>query len=124
MNRSNWRARDGFGEEELLLVDSSAFSTGARGSRRSSKATAKLLKEGVPVRLVFIGGRTGSSDLTNVDYANEYDETDQGSRDRRSRSPYRLFHARRCLCALLATDLCALPYLDGASLRVERCMPA
>jgi glycosyltransferase involved in cell wall biosynthesis len=115
-DRSNWRARHGFGEEELLL-GFFGFLNRSKGVETLVKATAKLLKEGIPVRLIFIGGRTGSSDLTNVDYANEIDELikEVGIADRVLHTGYSM--PADVSAALLATDLCVLPYLDGASLR-------
>ncbi len=115
-DRANWRARHNFGEEELLL-GFFGFLNRSKGVETLVKATAKLIQDGVPARLVFIGGRTGSSDLTNAAYANEIDAliAEVGITDHVLHTGYSM--PADVSAALLATDLCVLPYLDGASLR-------
>ena len=67
--------------------------------------------------MLFIGGRTGSSDISNRRYAERIDALirEHGLDERVDRTGFT--SPPEVSAALLAVDLCALPYRDGASLR-------
>jgi glycosyltransferase involved in cell wall biosynthesis len=78
----------------------------------------KILSDrGMPVKLVLIGGRTGSSDPTNAEYAAQVEQLIEalGVTDRVMATGYR--EPPDVSRALLLCDVMVLPYVDGASLR-------
>ncbi len=102
---------------QALLLGFFGFLNRSKGVEVLLEATARLVREGHPVRLVFIGGRTGSSDASNRTYA----EGIEARIAQLGLGPYLLrtgFAAPEAIsAALLSCDLCVLPYRDGASLR-------
>lgn len=115
-DRETWRAALGVGPAELL-IGFFGFHNRTKGIETLLMALAQLLQEGVPVHLVFIGGRTGSSDPTNAAYAEEIDAlvARLGLVERVHRTGFS--RPEEVSAALLAADCCALPYRTGASLR-------
>jgi glycosyltransferase involved in cell wall biosynthesis len=122
-NRSVWRAALGFQPGDIVV--------GYFGFLNASKGVETLLQgiriarnSGLPVRLLMIGGRTGTSDPTNIIYAREVDHMVEdlnlhdyirwtGFVDEATVSGH-----------LTACDLVALPYQDGASFRRGSLMAA
>ena len=114
--RHAWRGRRGILKEDLLL-GFFGFLNKSKGVEILLQALARLVEQDQPVHLVFIGGRTGSSDITNAAYANKIDAliAELGLEERVHRTGF--ITPEEVSAALLATDLCVLPYRDGASLR-------
>ena len=78
---------------------------------------ALAVGNGLNVRLLIVGGRTGSSDPTNVAYANEIDRLIE-QRALQTRIQWTGFvDDPQVSAALSACDIIALPYKDGVSLR-------
>lgn len=89
------------------------FLSASKGARTLLEALAKLPN----YQLLLIGGKTGSSDPTNVADADALDKlvVDLGLENRVQRTGY--LSPAETTQALLACDLMAMPYGDGASLR-------
>ena len=71
----------------------------------------------LPVKLLLIGGRTGSSDPTNAEYAAQVERLIEslGVKDRVIATGY--LEPSAVSRALSVCDVMVLPYVDGASLR-------
>jgi glycosyltransferase involved in cell wall biosynthesis len=81
------------------------------------QALKTLSDSGLPVKLLLIGGRAGSSDPTNADYAVQVDRLIEslGVTERVIATGY--VDTREVSRALAGCDVMVLPYADGASLR-------
>lgn len=115
-DRRAWRSRRRL-QDDALLVGFFGFLNASKGVETLLKALAQLVETGVHAHLVFIGGRTGSSDITNFTYADEIDTliAALGLQERVLRTGFTT--PTEVSAALLAADICVLPYRDGASLR-------
>jgi glycosyltransferase involved in cell wall biosynthesis len=111
-----WRKTHGVAKNELLL-GFFGFINRSKGIETLLTALASLVAGNVPVKLVFIGGRTGSSDPTNKEYAQSIDARilELGLTDHIEATGFT--SASEVSAALLSLDLCILPYKEGASLR-------
>ncbi|MEK7328648.1 MAG: glycosyltransferase family 4 protein, partial [Chloroflexota bacterium] len=109
---ANYRQKYGLGPDEVV-VGYFGFLNASKGGETLFRALAQLPN----YKLLLIGGRTGASDPTNATYAAELDAL-----------AIQLGIANRIICtgylplaetsaALLACDLMAMPYVDGASFR-------
>lgn len=114
--RNVWRREHGIEDNDLLL-GFFGFLNASKGVETLLKAMPHLLERNIPAHLIFIGGRTGSSDITNRKYAASIDAliADLGldtyvHHTGFTRPPV-------ISAALLASDICVLPYRDGVSLR-------
>jgi glycosyltransferase involved in cell wall biosynthesis len=122
-NRNDWRARAGARERDFLIAYF-GFINRSKGIDTLLHSVAALHTDGFPVKLVMIGGRTGSSDPTNAAFAAEIDALIAklnltadvcwtGFVDEETVSAY-----------LEASDVVALPFEDGASYRRGSLMAA
>lgn len=121
--RADWRHKMGVGDGDLL-VSYFGFLNASKGGLTLIKALATLRKRGVPAHLVLIGGRAGASDPSDRDYAAQVDAliAARGLDPHITRTG---FVADEAVSAyLLASDLTALPYADGVSLRRGSLMAA
>jgi glycosyltransferase involved in cell wall biosynthesis len=111
-----WRTAHDIAPGELLL-GFFGFMNQNKGIDTLITALASLIEASMPVKLVFIGGRTGSSDPTNTGYAEKIDAhiTQLGLSDHIRATGFT--SPDEVSAALLSLDLCVLPYKDGASLR-------
>jgi glycosyltransferase involved in cell wall biosynthesis len=110
------RARWGV-EPEGLLLGYFGFLNESKGGEELIEALGLLVEQGLPARLLMIGGRVGSSDPTNRAYG-ERVEGLIGDRGLAERVQWTGFaDVEQVSAALLATDVCVLPYRDGVSLR-------
>lgn len=114
--RGRWRDSHGIGMNDLL-VGFFGFQNHSKGIETLLDATALLVEQAIPVHLIFIGGRTGTSDITNRTYAREIDARIDALDLRDHVLQTGFTHPSEVSSALLASDICALPYNDGASLR-------
>jgi glycosyltransferase involved in cell wall biosynthesis len=110
------RARWNIGREDILL-GYFGFLNESKGVMELIEALGLLAKRGLSAHLLMIGGRVGSSDPTNRAYAKRVEQliADLGLEERVHRTGYA--NSEQISAALLATDLCVLPYRDGVSLR-------
>ena len=115
-DRLAWRDQWGVGPQEILL-GYFGFLNASKGGDLLIEALACLAEGGAPVKLVLIGGRTGTSDATNAAFGDELDERiaarHLGGRIMRSG----FVAAAEVSAHLLACDLLVLPYRDGVSFR-------
>jgi glycosyltransferase involved in cell wall biosynthesis len=115
-DRDAWRARLGIGAGDLLL-GYFGFLNERKGGEDLIETLAMLVSQGYPAHLLLIGGRVGSSDPTNVTYAERVDHliSERGLTERVHRTGF--VPADEVSAHLEAVDVCVLPYRDGASLR-------
>jgi glycosyltransferase involved in cell wall biosynthesis len=110
------RARWSTGADDLLL-GYFGFLNESKGSQELIEALGLLVKQGLPAHLLMIGGRAGSSDPTNRAHAERVEQliANLDLRERVHRTGY--VSSEQVSAALLATDLCVLPFRDGVSFR-------
>ena len=116
-DRDEWRARWGVKPNEAL-IGYFGFLHPLKGGEVLIRALAELAAEGRTVKLLHIGGRTGSSDSnTNAAYAEQVESLarELGVADRIVATGF--LPAEQVTASFLAADVCALPYVEGASLR-------
>ncbi|MBN2390350.1 MAG: glycosyltransferase family 4 protein [Anaerolineae bacterium] len=115
-DRMAWRAARGIYPNDML-IGFFGFLNRGKGVETLIDALGHLVTAGLPAHLIFIGGRTGSSDSTNARYADEIDAVIEkaGLGAHVQRTGYTT--PAEVSAALLAVDVCALPYRNGASLR-------
>ncbi len=121
--RRRWRERAD-ADDNTLLIAYFGFINRSKGVEILLRAVRMLADAGLPIRLLMIGDRTGSSDPTNAAYAQEIDrqitELKLGS----------IVHWTGFVddsevgACLAAADVTALPFLDGASYRRSSLMVA
>jgi len=116
-DRDAWRARWNVRPGETL-IGYFGFLHPLKGGQMLVQALAELVNQGHAVKLLHIGGRTGSSDAdTNAAFAARVEALahELGVADRIVATGY--LPPDQVTASFLATDVCALPYLEGASLR-------
>jgi glycosyltransferase involved in cell wall biosynthesis len=122
-DRADWRREMGVGDGDLL-VSYFGFLNASKGGLTLIAALATLRERGVPAHLVMIGGRAGASDPGDQAYAEQVDALI----DAHGLDPYIMwtgFVADEAVSGyLLASDVTALPYEDGVSLRRGSLMAA
>ncbi len=122
-DRAAWRKQAG-AQDRHYLIAHFGFVNHSKGVDTLLRSLAILRADGVPAKLVMIGGRTGSSDKSNVAYAKEIDRQvlllglDE-------HVLWTGFVASDEVTAYLnAADVVALPFRDGASFRRGSLMAA
>jgi len=121
--RKRLRERWGVGEESVVLCYF-GFLNGSKGAGDLVRALALLRERDEDVYLVFIGGLTGDSDVTNARSAAEVSELAQRLHVE-DRVRYTGFVCEaEVSAAFYASDICVLPYRDGASYRRGSLMAA
>jgi glycosyltransferase involved in cell wall biosynthesis len=115
-DRDAERARWGVGPGDLLL-GYFGFLNESKGGEGLIRALGLLVERGTPTHLWMIGGRVGSSDPTNQAYAQRVENliAELGLGDWVHWTGYTC--PEEVSAALLATDMCVLPYRDGVSFR-------
>ena len=115
-DRSAWRVRFGV-EPEEILVGYFGFVNHSKGVDTLLEALAQVRADGMPLKLLMIGGRTGDSDPTNAAYARRIDDliASLGLEKYVLRTGY--VTPGEVSASFAACDLCALPYRDGVSFR-------
>jgi len=115
-DRAAWRARLGIAPDETLLAYF-GFLNESKGGEDLVRALANLAERGIPARLLMVGGRVGSSDPTNVAYADRVEllMAKLGVADQVIWTGYTA--PEEVSANLLAADVGVLPYRDGASFR-------
>ncbi|MFQ6100128.1 MAG: glycosyltransferase family 4 protein [Anaerolineae bacterium] len=115
-DREAWRARWGIEPGDLLL-GYFGFLNERKGGEDLIETLAALVARGLPAHLLLIGGRVGSSDPTNLAYAERVDRlvAERGLVERVHTTGF--VSPEEVSASLAAVDVCLLPYRDGASLR-------
>ena len=115
-DRNAWRARWGVGPEDILL-SYFGFLNESKGGEALIQALDGVVKKGYRARLLMVGGKWGSSDPTNVAYAQWVEAliNELGLSERVMWTGYT--PQEEVSANLLASDICVLPYRDGASFR-------
>ena len=114
--RDSWRLKHGYGENECLLIYF-GFLNESKGGEVLVRAFAGLWEKGRPVKLLMLGGKTGSSDPTNVVYAHRIEKmiVDLGVEERVRWTGF--LPPEEVSAWMLAADVAVLPYTDGVSYR-------
>jgi glycosyltransferase involved in cell wall biosynthesis len=115
-DRDAWRARWGVGPEDILL-SYFGFLNESKGGETLVRTLDGVVKKGYRARLLMVGGKWGSSDPTNVAYAQRIEALmdELGLSERVMWTGYT--PQEEVSANLLASDICVLPYRDGASFR-------
>jgi glycosyltransferase involved in cell wall biosynthesis len=115
-DRAAERARWGIQPDEFLF-GYFGFLNLSKGGSDLMQALKVLSDRSLPVKLLLIGGRTGSSDPTNAEYAMQVERLIEalGVKERVSATGY--LTAPEVSRALAICEVMVLPYVDGASLR-------
>jgi len=115
-DRDTWRARWGVGPEDILL-SYFGFLNESKGGETLMRALDGVVKKGYRARLLMVGGKWGSSDPTNVAYAQRVEALidELGLSEQVMWTGYT--PQEEVSANLLASDICVLPYRDGASFR-------
>jgi len=115
-DRETWRRRWGAGPEAALLGHF-GFLNASKGVETLLRALKLLVEDGHDIHLLMVGGKVGSSDPTNVAYAQRMEALIE-ELDLRERVHWTGFTSQSEVSAnLMAVDLCVLPYRDGISFR-------
>ncbi len=117
LNRDAWRSQWGAGPDDLLLCFF-GFINDRKGVDTLLHALHTVVSDpptAGKVTLLFIGGRTGASDPTNVAYLARIDAliSELGLEDHIHWTGY--IPAEQVTASFVGADLCVLPYRDGAS---------
>jgi glycosyltransferase involved in cell wall biosynthesis len=115
-DRDVWRTRWRIGPGDLLL-GYFGFLNERKGGEELVEVLAALVARGLPAHLLFIGGRVGTSDPTNVAYAQQVDHLIAERELSRRVHHTEYVPAEEVSASLEAVDVCVLPYRDGVSLR-------
>ncbi len=123
-SKNEARRKYGIGEDDVV-IGYFGFLNSSKGGETLFRALAQLpiplhFATGTVVtnyKLLLIGGRTGTSDLTNQAYADQLDAlaNELGILDRIIRTGY--LSPEDTTQAFFACDMMAMPYEDGASFR-------
>jgi glycosyltransferase involved in cell wall biosynthesis len=110
------RARWMVGPDDMLL-GYFGFLNESKGAEELIEALGLMVRREQPTHLLMVGGRVGTSDPTNRAYAEKVQRliADLGLGERVHWTGYA--SSEDVSAALLATDLCVLPYRDGVSFR-------
>ena len=115
-DRAVERARWNIQSDEYIL-GYFGFLNLSKGGSDLMQALKILRDEGLPVKLLLIGGRTGSSDPTNAAYAAQVDQLIASLGLSESVIATGYLTPAEVSRALSVCDVMVLPYVDGASLR-------
>lgn len=121
--RDAQRKKLGVGPRTILLSHFGLLNQ-SKGMEDLLLAMKILVEQGLDVKLVIVGGTTGSSDTTNVRFANSIRARIQelGLGGRVIETGF--LAPEEVTAHLLASDICVLPYRDGASFRRGSLMAA
>ncbi|MCS7039207.1 MAG: glycosyltransferase family 4 protein [Caldilineales bacterium] len=115
-DRARCRAELGLAAD-AALIGYFGFLNASKGGEVLVEVLARLVAAGRDIHLLMVGGRTGASDPTNVAYLERVEAriAALGLAERVHWTGH--LPAEEVSAALLATDVCLLPYRDGASYR-------
>jgi glycosyltransferase involved in cell wall biosynthesis len=120
INRSEWRKKMGVSDSDFLIAHF-GFINHSKGVDTLLKAQASFNDT---VKLVMIGGRTGTADPTNAAYAESIDRLiiELGLENRVTWTGF--VNDNEVSAYLAATDAVVMPFRDGASFRRSSLMAA
>lgn len=122
-DREAWRRQCQLAPDEIVIVFF-GFLNRSKGVAELLQAIAVLREEEFPLRLVIVGGGTGTSDPTNREYERIVRRRVR-ELDLESALVWTGYQAPDAVSAYLrSADLCALPYTDGLSTRRGTLMAA
>jgi glycosyltransferase involved in cell wall biosynthesis len=122
-DRTQWRKSLGINESDLL-ISYFGFLNESKGALTLIEAVAHLVERGIPAYIIMIGGRAGASDPTDYAYGQRIDAAIEAS-NLTDRVHWTDFVEEEQVSAhFYASDITALPYLDGVSLRRGTLMAA
>lgn len=115
-DRNAWRAKLGVQADDVLLAYF-GFLNESKGGENLIRALGQLAGQGLPVKLIMVGGQVGSSDPNNLRYAENIQRLIEqlNLKDRVLSTGF--VPEPEVSASLLASDICVLPYRDGVSLR-------
>jgi len=115
-DRDAWRSRWRVAPDDILL-GYFGFLNERKGGEDLIETLAALVARGYSAHLLLIGGQVGSSDPTNMAYAERVERliTARGLLERIHRTGF--VSPAEVSANLAAVDTCVLPYRDGVSLR-------
>jgi glycosyltransferase involved in cell wall biosynthesis len=118
-----WRAALGFQPDDVV-IGYFGFLNASKGIDTLLQAVRIALNNKLPVKLLMIGGRTGTSDPVNIVYAQEVDQM-VDDLDLNSHIRWTGFVDDQAVSGhLTACDMVALPFRDGVSFRRGSLMAA
>jgi glycosyltransferase involved in cell wall biosynthesis len=117
--RERWHVRRG-----EFAIGYFGFLNLSKGGEVLMQALRWLLDRRLPVRLILVGSQTGASDPTNAAYAAQVEALIEVLDLKEHVSATGYLDASDVSRALLACDVLALPYVDGASVRRGSLMAA
>jgi glycosyltransferase involved in cell wall biosynthesis len=121
---NKWRKQSGADDDDLLIAYFGLFNH-SKGLDTLLDSLAALCAQGVPARLVMIGGGAGSSDPTNEDYMGSLKARITRHNLEQVVHWTGYLEDEACVGAYLtASDVVALPFTDGASYRRGSLMAA
>ena len=114
-HRAQWRTNRGL-DENSLLVCHFGFLNASKGTDYLVLALGLLAEHGLDARLLLVGD-AGVTDPTNARFLRRVGETaaNAGVEQRVMRTGF--LPPEEVSAALLSSDICVLPYRDGASMR-------
>jgi glycosyltransferase involved in cell wall biosynthesis len=122
-DRCKWRERWGVGPDEVLLCYF-GFLNESKGGETLLRALAELVALGERIKLLMIGGKVGSSDLTNVAYLQKVEGLIRHLNLSQSVLWTGYVEGPEVSASFWASDICILPYRDGVSFRRGTLMAA
>jgi len=115
-HQGEWRRRWNVGDDETLL-SYFGFLSESKGGNTLIRALHRLVQDGHKVKLLMVGGQVGSSDPTNLIYLQKVRRLIE-ELNLQDRVLWTGYTPQEGVSAnLLASDICVLPYRDGASFR-------
>jgi glycosyltransferase involved in cell wall biosynthesis len=123
LNMAVWRAKASAQASDFLIAFF-GFANRSKGLGVLLESLAQLRADTIPARLVMIGGRTGSSDPTNAAYADEIDAQIDALQLKPHVCQTGFVDDEAVAAFMRASDVIALPFLDGASFRRGTLMAA
>ncbi len=118
-----WRRQRGI-PPDSLLVAYFGFLNESKGGLDLMDALARLHHNGVAAHAIMIGGRAGSSDVTNLDYGKQVDASIEAHGLTEYIHWTGFVSDPEVSAAFCAADMVVLPYRDGVSLRRGTLMAA
>ena len=115
-DRTEWRAHWGI-PAEAPLICYFGFLNASKGGEMLVDVLAQLVERDIDAHLLMIGGRVGASDPTNYAYLQKVEAriADAGLSDRVHWTDH--IPGEQVSAAFHISDVCLLPYQDGASYR-------
>ena len=121
--RGAWRAAHGYAPHDFV-IGYFGFLNASKGVETLLEAVAALRADGLPAHVLMIGGRTGTSDPSNAAYAAQIEARVAALGLDAAVRWTGFVDDAEVSAHLLAADVLALPYRDGASYRRGSLMAA